>query len=144
MTEFGRKPGPPVHHRTSFMRLTLIPLAAAVAALAGCGEPKPLGLATTPEASRAALVEGLDGWKAGESDKSMAARNPPLYLVDDALTRGDKLIDYKIEGEPKVIGTDLSYTVTLTLDSKGKPTTRKAGYRVVTDPNRAITREEGT
>lgn len=127
------------------MRLTLIPLALAAVALAGCGgEPKPLGLATTPEASRAALVEGLDGWKAGETDKGMAARTPPLYFVDDDLTRGAKLIDYKIEGEPKEVGTGLRYTVTLTLDNKGKQVTRKAGFRVVTDPNRAVTREEGT
>ncbi|MBX9579420.1 MAG: hypothetical protein K2X87_03855 [Gemmataceae bacterium] len=125
------------------MRLTLIPLAVLVVA-AGCGDPKPLDLATTPEASRAALTEALDGWKAGETDKAMAGRSPPLYLVDDDLTRGAKLVDYQLAGEPKVFGTGLSYPVTLTLQHKDRTTTRKAAYRVVTTPNRAVTREEGS
>jgi hypothetical protein len=127
------------------MRLTPIPLAATLVALAaGCGDPAPLGLATTPEASRAALTEALDGWKAGETDRSMAGRSPPLYVVDDDLTRGAKLVAYKLDGEPKVFGTGLSYPVTLTLQFKDRTATRKAAYRVVTTPNRAVTREEGS
>ena len=126
------------------MSRNLLPLLAL--ALAGCGgEPPPLAMATTPEQSRAALVAALDAWKAGVTPAELAARTPAVYLLDDACSRGAKLTDYKIEGEPKVFGTGLSYALTLTLQDGGKPpAARKVAYRVVTSPTVAISREDGT
>ena len=118
--------------------------AAALLVAAGCSEPAPLGRATTPEASRAALTAAQDGWKAGETPDTLARRSTPIHLADDDFTRGRKLADYRIEGEPKEVGTGLSYVVTLTFRDGDKPAaTRRVAYRVVTEPNTAITREEG-
>lgn len=126
------------------MRLTLIPLAAAALLAAGCGgDSKSLGMATTPEASREALTAALDGWKAGETREALAGRSPPVHLGDDDFTRGYKLQTYKVEGEPKVVGTGLSYVVTLSMLAKDQPATRKVAYRVVTTPQWAVTREDG-
>ena len=123
--------------RTLFLPLVL--------ALAGCrGESPPLDMATTPEKSRAALTAAFDAWKAGGTVQTLAAKSPPVYLVDDSFTKGSKLVEYRFEGEPKIVGTGMTYIVTLTLQDGAKPAgTRKLAYRVVTDPNIAIFREDG-
>jgi len=116
-----------------------------VVALAGCrGESPPLDMATTPEKSRAALTAAFDAWKGGADSKALTSKSPPIYFVDDSFTKGSKLVEYRIEGEPKTVGTGMSYVVTLTLQDGAKPAgTRKLAYRVVTDPNIAIFREDG-
>lgn len=127
-------------------RLFAIPLAAALlGAAGGCGgDPPPLALATTPEASRAALTAALDGWQAGEPKEAFARRSPPLTLGDADFLRGAKLVGYKIEGPPKEAGTGLSYVVTLTVQDGAKPpAARKVAYRVVTTPGQSVTREDG-
>ena len=43
--------------------------------------------------------------------------------------------------KPKTVGTGLTYVVTLTF-ADGQPATRRLAYRVVTDPNISITRED--
>ena len=125
------------------MKRTLLPLLAL--ALAGCrGDSPPLDMATTPEKSRAALTAAFDAWKAGATAQSLAARSPAVYLLDDSFAKGSKLLDYRIEGEPKVVGIGMTYLATLTLqDGANAPATRKLAYRVVTAPNTAISREEG-
>ena len=126
------------------MTRTFLPLLAL--ALAGCrGETPPLEMATTPEKSRAALNTAFDAWKAGTTVAALSARSPAVYLLDDSFAKGSKLIDYRIEGEPKVVGIGMTYIATLTLQDGAKaPATRKLAYRVVTDPTIAISREEGT
>jgi hypothetical protein len=120
-------------------------LCLAALVLAGCSEPKPLEMATTPEASRATLTAALDAWKAGASQADLSRRSPPVYFVDDDLERGRKLVDYQIEGEPRPVGTGLSYVVTLTVqDGTKAPVIRRLAYRVVTKPNQSVSREEGT
>ena len=125
------------------IRMLLLPM---LLAGVGCsGEAPPLSMATTPERSREVLVVGFDAWKSGTTQKDLAKQSPPIFLGDDDFYRGWKLIDYKIEGEPKVIGTGLSYVLSLTIQEPGKPapTTRKRAYRIVTAPNIAITKEDG-
>jgi hypothetical protein len=121
----------------------IIILAAALG-LAGCGGSKPPPMAGTPESSRAALVAALDGWKAGATYQELADRPEPLHFVDDDLNRGRKLIDYRIEGEGHPAGTGYSYVVTLTLEDRdpGKTRTKKVAYTAVTEPKRAVTRED--
>ncbi len=122
------------------MRWTLLLLVG----LVGCGGIQPLGLATTPEKSRQVIVAALDAWKHGQTRDDLTKQSPPVYFQDDDLYRGRKLVDYKLEGEPKVLGTGLSYVVSLTIQNgSASPATRKVAFRVVTEPNIAITREDG-
>lgn len=126
------------------MRPRILLPAVALIAAAGCGgDPSPLPMATTPDAARAALTTALDGWKAGETREGLAARTPPVRLADADFARGAKLVDYKVEGDGKVVGTGMSYLVTLTVQTKDSAATRKVAYRVVTTPHTAVTREDG-
>ena len=90
-----------------------------------------------------ALVAALDAWKGGATRDALLARTPPVVFADDALARGHKLIEYKFEGEPKVVGTGITYVLSLTTqDGTKPPATRKLAYRVVTSPNVAISKED--
>jgi hypothetical protein len=111
--------------------------------LSGCGTSSP-PMAGTPDSSRAALVEALDGWKEGKTYQQLAEQSPSINVVDDDLNRGTTLLDYKIEGEGQPSGTGYSYVVTLTLKdpSGGATRTRKVAYKAVTEPKRAVTRED--
>lgn len=122
-----------------------IVLPVAALALCGCGgDPKPLAMAATPESARAALVDALDGWKAGKTAQELAALSPPVTLIDDDFHGSRKLLDYKIESDGQARGTGYSYIVTLTLQSKdgGKNTTRKIPYNAVSEPKRVVSRED--
>jgi hypothetical protein len=125
------------------MRIVLV--CAAALAVCGCGDPKPLDMAATPESSRAALVAALDGWKAGKSVQELAAQSPSVTVMDDDLNRGAKLLDYKIDGDGQPRGTGYSYVVTLTLQDKDgakSPATKKVYYNVVTEPKHTVFRED--
>jgi hypothetical protein len=114
----------------------------ALGAAGGCSaEPKPLAPATTPEASREALTAALDAWKQGKTRDDLARRSPPVYLLDDDFARGRKLADYRVEGDPKPVGTGLTYVVNLSF-ADGPPAARRLAYRVVTDPTISISRED--
>ncbi|HEY1186848.1 MAG TPA: hypothetical protein VGE74_04280 [Gemmata sp.] len=122
---------------------TRLLLLTAALALAGCGSPKPLPMAATPESSRAALTSALDGWKAGKTPRELAGGEPPLLFVDDDINRSG-LVEYKIDGPGLPNGTGYSYVVTLTLRDKGAATTRvkKVAYTAVTEPKHAVTKED--
>jgi hypothetical protein len=110
--------------------------------LAGCGDPPPLPMAATPESSREALTTALDGWKAGKKPADLLAANPPLTFVDDDINTPAKLLDYKVEGEGRSLGTGFNYTVSLTLERDGTTRTKKAKYTVATSPNRAVIKDD--
>jgi hypothetical protein len=120
------------------MRYTFLHVAAF--GFTGCGDPKPLPMAATPESSRAALTTALDGWKAGKSFQDLLNQDPSIIFQDDDLNRGTKLVDYKIEGEGQVHGTGYSYVVSLTFGGKDKP--KKVYYSAVSEPRLAVTRED--
>lgn len=112
--------------------------------LTGCAPPRPLGLATTPEQSRALLTASLDAWVQGRSQTALTRQSPAVYFNDDLFGLGWKLLAYRLADEPKVVGTGLSYIVTLTVQNGDKaPVNRRLAYRVVTEPNHCITREDG-
>lgn len=122
--------------------LTLLILAPAAALTAGCGDPRPPGLATTPEQSRAVLTAVFDAWKAGKTRADLKAQTPPIYFSDDAMDRR-KLVDYTIDGDGKPVGTGLRYDVSFTTQDGDKPASpRKAAYRVVTEPNISVSIED--
>jgi hypothetical protein len=122
------------------MRLRFLPVLALF--LIGCGD-KPLPMATTPDKAKAALTTTLDAWKAGKTADDLKGLTPPIYFKDGDFTKGRKLTDYTIEGDGSPLGTGMRYDVTLTFadDGKGKKNA-KIAYRVVTDPNTAIYRED--
>lgn len=103
-------------------------------------------MAGTPESTRAALTAALDGWKGGQNHQEMAGRSPPLYLLDDDLNSGAKLLDYLIEGDAQPAGIGYSYVVTLTLQNKEgtkAPAKKKVAYTAVTEPQQTVAREDG-
>jgi hypothetical protein len=126
------------------MRHILIPLAVTIFA-SGCSSDAKAPMAGTPETTRATLVVALEGWKAGKTYQDLSNQAPALYVVDDDLNRGTRLLDYQIEGEGKVLGTGYSYVVTLIVqdrDGARAPSKRKVAYTVVTEPKLAVTRED--
>ena len=79
----------------------------------------------------------------GKTADDLRTQSPPVVLLDDDFRRGRKLLDYKIEGDGVPRGTGLRFDVALTLQDGNKPpTTRKLAYRVVTEPNVSISRED--
>jgi hypothetical protein len=123
-------------------RMYRIILLAAALGLTGCGGSDPPPMAGTPESSRTALVDALDGWKAGKSYQEFTSQPAPLYFVDEDLNRSAKLLDYRIDGEGRPMGTGYSYVVSLTLQEGGKTRTKRVAYTAVTEPKRAVTRED--
>jgi hypothetical protein len=115
-----------------------------VVLVSGCGGQSTMGLATTPEEAKATVTMALDAWKNGTRQKDLALAKPPVYFQDDTFARGTPLSDYSIEGDGKVVGAGISFVVNLSLKGDGSKDNklRKIAYRVVTRPNRAITREE--
>ena len=111
--------------------------------LVGCSSGETLPMATTAEKSRPALAAALDGWKAGKTADELKALAPPVYLNDADFRAGTKLANYKIEDDGRPYGTGYRYDVTLTVERGGKPASpKKIAYRVVTEPNIAIARED--
>lgn len=122
------------------MRVRFLPLFALV--IVGCGDGT-MPMATTPEKAKTALVATLDAWKAGKTADDLKKQSPPIYFVDSDFTRGRKLAEYKIEGDGNPMGTGISYEVTLTFGDDGKGRgSAKVAYRVVTDPNTSVSRED--
>ncbi len=119
--------------------VALVPLLAI-----GCGSSQPLPMATTPELSRQALVLALDGWKAGKAVNDLSSGSPAVLFVDSDITRGDRLLDYRIEGQPQPHGTGYRYAVMLNLQSRpgARPITKSVAYIAVTQPRYAVTRED--
>lgn len=114
-------------------------LPALALAIAGCSsEPATLPMATTAEKSRPALEAVLNAWKAGKTADELKAMSPPLYFIDGDFVKNSKLTDFKIEGDGRPYGTGYRYDVSLTIAGKAK----KVAYRVVTEPNTSISRED--
>lgn len=106
---------------------------------AGCSsDPKSLPMATSAEKSRPVLETVLNGWKAGKTAEDLKAMAPPHYFIDGDFAKGNKLTDYKIDGDGRPYGTGFRYDVTLTFAGKSS----KVAYRVVTEPNTNVSRED--
>lgn len=109
----------------------------------GCSDTAPLPMATSPEKARPAIDAALTAWKDGRTADDLRRQAPPVVLLDDDFVRGRKLVDYRIEGDGTPWGTGLRFDVVLTLQDGGKPpVTRKLAYRVVTEPNVSVSRED--
>ncbi len=116
-------------------------LPALALALAGCSsEPGKLPMATSAEKALPALEAALGAWKSGKTEAELKAQSPAIFFTDLEFQRGAKLAAYKIEGDGKPHGTGFRYDVSLTIE--GGKGAKKVAYRVVTDPNTAISRED--
>ena len=113
--------------------------------LAGCGGQSVMEMATTPDEAKSTLVQALDAWKNGTSQKDLSEGKPPVFLQDPLFAKGVPLQGYTMENEGKVVGTGMSYIINQKLkgDADKEAKARRIAYRVVTRPNRAVTLEEG-
>jgi len=108
----------------------------------GCG-----GISEHPDApgvgeARQVLEVALDAWKHGRV-KSLGARTPPVRLVDQDQSAGRGLNDYRLAGEPEVVGPALNFPVELTLrDRRGKIQSVATVYQVVLAPEVAVFRND--
>lgn len=124
------------------MRLRFLPVAALVLAV-GCSDPAPLPMATSPEQARPAIEAAFAAWKDGKTADDLRTQSPPINLLDDDFAKGRKLVDFKIEGNGTPRGTGLRFNVVLKVqDGSKSPVTRKLAYRVVTEPNITVSRED--
>jgi len=108
---------------------------------AGCGDGPPP--ATDPAASKQDLAAALDAWKAGGAQADLAAKKPPVQVLDRDWERGAKVVDYRIEGEGQPLGAGVQWPVELTLvDPKGKSTKKRVVYVVNTGEVVSIARQD--
>jgi hypothetical protein len=112
-------------------------LALLLAALAGCGGPRP----ADPSVARSALTAGLDAWKAGQKPDSLKSHTPPVQFGDEDWIQGHKLLDYEVLGDGKSAGAGLEFSVKLKLEGR-KVGERTVPYRVMTDPAVSVVRQE--
>ncbi len=119
-------------------------LAMLVLGLVGCRpEGEPLAMATNDADAKAAIQAAFDAWKEGASPAELAARSPSIQLADDGFRKGAKLVDYSIVGEPTVVGTGITFKLNLKFqDGTAAPRNRTISYRVVTQPNIVISKED--
>ncbi len=108
--------------------------------IGGCG---PSATPSDDADGRKALQTALDAWKEGETPDALANRTPSIHVSDGDWKSGLRLQSYQPEGEGKLIGSDLNYTVVLELKSpKGKASKKTAVYAVTTHPQLLVLRQD--
>lgn len=83
-------------HRCGLFGLAIL-LAGVVS---GCGGHSEMQLKGDTMGAGGALAQALEAWKAGTKPAELAQAIPPMVVVDEAWTAGDKLVSYTIEGDP--------------------------------------------
>jgi hypothetical protein len=100
-------------------------------------------MAASPDKARPALEAALTAWKGGKTPADLQAQSPPVYVKDPDFGRGRRLVDFRITSDGRPQGTGLTYDVTLTVqDGTRPPTPRSVAYRVATEPQISIFRED--
>lgn len=113
-------------------------LMVALAAIVGCGGRPSLDEST----ARTSLETALADWKAGKRPEQLSEAVPPIIVVDDAWSKGDKLVNYTI-GAGRNDGQNMHYQVELTTaDARGKPRKQQVTYLVGTDPSITVFRHD--
>lgn len=107
-----------------------LPLFALLAA--GCGGGSLPPKADADEA-RKTLVIALDGWKAGETAETLAARQPPIFFNE--LKADQKLVSYTIADGHEMYGQSVRLSATLHLKMPdGSTKERKVSFLIDTAP----------
>jgi hypothetical protein len=94
--------------------------------------------------ARDVLKIALDGWKNGESTKSLASSSTPMTVQDFEWDAGAKLFDYQLMDDGKPEDANLRIGVKLTIFGKqgtGKTLEKKASYVVGTSPRLTVFRD---
>ncbi len=126
----------------SIRSLGLLGMALAAVVAAGCSRGT-LPPAADPDAARQGLKTALDAWQAGEPVEAVAKRSPPIHVADDAWQGGARLLKYEIMGDGEMLGLNLCFPVSLSLQGgDGKTVQRKVRYTVGTSPVLTIFRED--
>jgi hypothetical protein len=113
-----------------------------VLAAIGCGGPQPPSV-IKPDVARAALVHALDAWRNGEAADVLKRRSPPIHVAEDSWRMGEKLVDYKLQGDGETVGHQWSCKVVLSLlDKPGKPRRLTTSYLVTTGRTLSVVRQE--
>lgn len=106
--------------------------------LAGCAKRN---LPVTPDLAKQSLETALESWKRGEAPATLGMKTPPITIGDFAWREGRKLTDFRLVGEPRDAGFNMSFDVELTFsDAPGAPV-ELATYIVGTSPAITIFRE---
>jgi hypothetical protein len=136
-----------MNHRSAPAARSILPGTAALALFflllgGGCGGDSVRPTADKGQALQI-LQQALDAWKAGNA-KDLARAQPPVRLTDPDEAAGAQLDDYKIDGDPKVIGpvTDVPVEISLTDARKQKRTGIKTVYQVATSPGLVVLRND--
>jgi hypothetical protein len=94
------------------------------------------------EEGRKALQATLDAWKGGGKPDALAQQSPSIHASDGDWKSGLVLQDYRAD-EGKLVGSDLNYSVELTLKNRNGRVTRKtAVYAVTTHPQLLVLRAD--
>ena len=115
--------------------------------LPGCSNPATAHAVDPPQA-REALKAALDGWKNGETPKSLESSSTPIVVQDFDWMAGAKLSNYEIIDEGKAEDANLRVRVNLTLSggrasgaSQPKTAEKKVWYLVTTSPKVTVFRD---
>lgn len=111
-------------------------------ASAGCGR----GVAAPQSDTEAATVlidRSLRQWKEGRTVADLRGETPPIYVSDELWLKGAKLVDFTIDQDGELFGTNVRFHVTVSVaDPKGKESKQAVKYLVTTTPAMTIARED--
>ena len=115
--------------------------AVGVLALAGCRSQRAAD--ADPAKARDALAAGLDAWKRGEGPEALARQSPAIYFHDRDWRDGQKLLEFRLAGEPTPFGYGVQYTAILGLQDKdGRKHSKSVIYVINTDSAISIARHD--
>ncbi|MDX2037136.1 MAG: hypothetical protein SFX72_10825 [Isosphaeraceae bacterium] len=117
-------------------------LIASMVIVIGCGDAQPPAPAD-PSIARSALLAALEAWKRGESAPVAREGAPSIRVSDEDWHFGSKLESFQIENREARRGASLELSVILSLrNPKGKRSTKRVTYEVLTDPEPIVIRQE--
>ncbi len=118
-------------------------IAGALCALAMAGCRAQRAAEASSARARDALAAGLDAWKRGEGPEVLARQAPAIYFSDRDWREGQKLLEYRLAGEPTSFGYAVQYTAILGLQDKaGRKHSKSVIYDVNTDSAISVARHD--
>jgi hypothetical protein len=109
----------------------------------GAGGCNPAARPSDPGEGRKALEATLEAWKGGEKHGALASRTPSIHVSDGDWKSGLRLKSYQAIDEGRLVGSDLSYSVSLELkNARGKVVKKSAVYAVTTHPQLLVLRQD--
>ncbi len=108
--------------------------AAALLFSLGCGRGA-VRLSLDREVAHQSLLTFLESWKQGERPEGLKQRSPAIVAGDWAWESGQRIISYRIVGDPTDDGANLHSTVEVTTEgARGRRKKEQITYIVGTSP----------